>query len=66
MRYSVRSVIGDEIERELVRRGEVPPRVFEFDGTDGVFSMVGRGSVGRSPRRFAWRMEDNLVVTSKR
>lgn len=43
VRYSVRSVIGDEIERELVRRGEVPPRVFEFDGTDGVFSMVAAG-----------------------
>lgn len=43
VRYSVRSVIGDEIERELVRRGEVPPRVFEFDGTDGVFAMVAAG-----------------------
>lgn len=43
VRYSVRSVIGDEIERELVRRGEVPPRVFEFDGTDGVFAMVAGG-----------------------
>lgn len=43
VRYSVRSVIGDKIERELVRRGEVPPRVFEFDGTDGVFAMVAAG-----------------------
>lgn len=43
VRYSVRSVIGDEIERELVRRGEMPPRVFEFDGTDGVFAMVAAG-----------------------
>lgn len=43
VRYSVRSVIGDEVERELIRRGEVPPRVFEFDGTDGVFAMVAAG-----------------------
>ena len=43
VRYSVRSVIGEDIERELATRGRVPPRVFEFDGTDGVFAMVAEG-----------------------
>jgi DNA-binding transcriptional LysR family regulator len=43
VRYSERSVIGADIEADLRRRGRVPPRVFEFDGTDGVFSMVAAG-----------------------
>jgi len=43
VRYSERSVIGADIEADLRRRGTVPPRVFEFDGTDGVFSMVAAG-----------------------
>lgn len=43
VRYSVRSVIGAEIERELTRREQIPPRVFEFDGSDGVFAMVAAG-----------------------
>ena len=43
VRYSERSVIGAEIETILRRRKAVPPRVFEFDGSDGVFTMVSEG-----------------------
>ncbi len=43
VRYSERSVIGAEIEEGLRARAQVPPRVFEFDGSDGVFAMVSGG-----------------------
>lgn len=43
VRYSERSVIGAEIETMLRARETVPPRVFEFDGSDGVFTMVSEG-----------------------
>ncbi len=43
VRYSERSVIGAEIEALLRDRSQVPPRVFEFDGSDGVFTMVSEG-----------------------
>ena len=43
IRYSGRSVIGQQIERWLVHVGAEAPRRFEFDATDPLLSLVAAG-----------------------
>ncbi|NQV45197.1 MAG: LysR family transcriptional regulator [Rhodospirillales bacterium] len=43
VRYSVRSLIGAQIERYLQQGGITIPESLEFDGTEAVFAMVSAG-----------------------
>jgi len=43
VRYSVRSLIGAQIERYLEQGGIAVPESLEFDGTEAVFAMVSAG-----------------------
>jgi DNA-binding transcriptional LysR family regulator len=43
VRYTARSVIGQQIERFLRHVGLQPPRRFEFDATDALLSLVAAG-----------------------
>ncbi len=43
VRYSVRSLIGTQIERYLQQGGIAAPESLEFDGTEAVFAMVSAG-----------------------
>jgi DNA-binding transcriptional LysR family regulator len=43
VRYSTRSLIGDQIQRYLQQSGIVLPEALEFDGTEAVFAMVAAG-----------------------
>jgi DNA-binding transcriptional LysR family regulator len=43
VRHSERSYVGAQIERHLSRLGLRPPRVFEFDTSDGLIAMVATG-----------------------
>lgn len=43
VRYSVRSLIGAQIERYLQQHDIRVPRALEFDGTEAVFAMVSAG-----------------------
>ena len=43
VRYSVRSLIGAQIERHLQQSGITVPESLEFDGTEAVFAMVSAG-----------------------
>jgi len=43
VRYSVRSLIGAQIERHLQQSGITVPGSLEFDGTEAVFAMVSAG-----------------------
>ncbi len=43
VRYSVRSLIGAQIERYLQQGGITVPESLEFDGTESVFAMVAGG-----------------------
>ena len=43
VRYSVRSMIGDRIERYLIDSGIEIPQRLEFDGSEAVFAMVAAG-----------------------
>jgi len=43
VRYSVRSLIGAQIERHLQQGGITIPESLEFDGTESVFAMVSAG-----------------------
>ncbi len=43
VRYSARSLIGEQIERHLQQNGVTLPDTLEFDGTEAVFAMVAAG-----------------------
>jgi DNA-binding transcriptional LysR family regulator len=43
IRYTQRSVIGQQVERFLVHAGIEAPRRFEFDATDPMLSLVAAG-----------------------
>lgn len=43
IRYSLRSLIGQQVERYLTHLGVQTPRRFEFDATDPLLSLVAAG-----------------------